>query len=422
MALVDTSSPAAAPSRGRPRKRVIIRGRQSDAGLKLSYDRKVSPLGYRQPAGRRPGRMTALVGNSFGLPTGITCPGLTPFCKGCYAVGSEQSAGVRALLEHNLAKLEEAGSVEAMTALIVDMLTLFLADAWAQGVEERDLIFRIHWAGDFFSEDYARAWAAAVRLFPELTFFAYTRSFRDPVNVVPILAGIDNCVLYLSADEWNAFSALRMATAYKVRLAYCAEDYQSARALSSAVGVWPTDRNGDLRSIPCWNCEADAVVQLDVPAHGEAFPVDCCVYLCAHHAGEAYGSGAVLLAEVSPGAAAAAGLAARPVPMVCPENAGRIPLMNDEGRGACVQCRLCPGDKRDILFSSSHREDASVTFVQISRRTDNRCNDPDCNKPLAAGRGRPRKWCSDQCRWVVYRRNAAAKRRQGASRAGVGAG
>jgi len=40
---------------------------------------------------------------------------------------------------------------------------------------------------------------------------------------------------------------------------------------------------------------------------------------------------------------------------LCPENAGRAPLVNGSGVGACVSCGLCVSGRRDVLFSTSHK-------------------------------------------------------------------
>lgn len=76
----------------------IVRGRQPAGALHLSFDRKVSPTGTWQESRRR---WIPTTPNSFGLPSGSTCPGATEFCESCYGAASEQSAGVAELLERN---------------------------------------------------------------------------------------------------------------------------------------------------------------------------------------------------------------------------------------------------------------------------------------------------------------------------------
>lgn len=333
--------------------------------LKLSHDRKVSPRGIYQNAWHdrkskrtRPPRWIPTVGNSFGLPSGVSCPGKTEFCVSCYAANLELGwPQVGALTDHNLHLLLDAGTVDAMTDLLMEMMGRYWAEAEKKGLSDRERLFRIHWDGDFFSVDYATAWARVIEAFPQILFWVYTRSFRPPVDVVPILVGLPNLALYLSADPENISDALAQCEQHpSVLLALCDVDYSSARALAP-----------------------------DRPS------------------------------------------------LVCPENAERIPLMAG-GVGACVSCRLCPDAKRDVLFSTTHREhrtdqqtlpgvpvevwlDAPAgkrTGLPLERRIGGRQNIPDGPKagpgdqvcayppcdnkvsvPNKPKRGRPRLYCSN---------------------------
>lgn len=318
---------------------VFVRGQQSDKYLKLSLDRKVSPTGWYQ---QKKSRWVPRLPNSFGLPAGESCPGKTPFCASCYAAGSEIGRGVHQLVSHNYRMLLDAGTVEAMSALLVEMLGRFVAEAKRQGVDKADLVFRIHWDGDFFSRVYAQAWARAIKQFPDVKFWAYTRSFTEPINVVDILAGIDNLALYLSVDQWNTEAArVVLAQHPSVLAAPCAFDYQSGRQL---------------------------------------------------------------LPERSA--------------MICPENAGRVELMSPNtakgtqgnGRGACVSCRLCTDGKRDILFATSG-EEVSAQPALFDSFLAGYCQNPDCRAPLLqeAGKPKPRKWCSPECRKVIQALNASGR-------------
>ena len=208
----------------------FVRGQQPDGKLKLSHDRKVSPRGWYQQSRNR---WVPKIPNSFGLPAGKTCPGRTPFCDLCYAKNSEQGAGVSALVEHNYKLLCEAGTVVGMTQLLTEMIWTYVREADRRELEPHERIFRIHWDGDFFSEDYALAWAITMIEFPEIKFWVYTRSFASPVNVVPILAYVDNLKLYLSTDEWNLPVAEVMAKEFdNVHLAFCSDDHASAMAMA----------------------------------------------------------------------------------------------------------------------------------------------------------------------------------------------
>lgn len=248
--------------------------------LKLSRDRKVSPRGWQQNGGVRPGRWIPTIRNSFGLPSGVSCPGRTKFCESCYAANTEQSKGVLTAMEHNYRLLLEAETVAGMTVLIREMIGRYLAQCRALRLPAADRVFRIHWDGDFFSTDYARAWANVITGCPGIAFWTYTRSFGLPVNVVPILSGIPNLALYLSVDEQNVIDAQPYANVFTVNFAFSAADYEHARLLSARL-------------------------------NGQA--------------------------------------------VKCPENAGKMPLMSN-GRGACVDCRLCVDGRKDVLFATSHRE------------------------------------------------------------------
>lgn len=297
--------------------------------LQLSRDRKVSPRGWYQESRNR---WIPTIRNSFGLPAGASCPGKTPFCESCYAARNENQSGVRDAVTNNLNLLQEAATVDGMTVLLAEMMVRFLKSADNKGVPAEDLWFRVHWDGDFFSLDYARAWARVIQGTPQVRYWAYTRSFVAPVNVVPILAEIENLSLYLSADEHNIEAAKAAVALYPdVHLALCAVDYESARALAP-----------ERRSI------------------------------------------------------------------VCPENALKMPLMK-EGRGACVDCKLCPDGRADVLFATSHREDEKVLVASSIGMAAGECANPDCRKPLAPSTGGPRKWCSPQCRWKTARPAAAPR-------------
>lgn len=169
--------------------------------------------------------------NAFALPAGnmYSCPGATSICeKVCYANKLERIyKGFRDVVLHNWELLKDA-NLETMQTLIHAMISEF--------VEETDRIiargnkatydFRIHIDGDFFSRDYAKAWANVMRDFPNVSFWAYTRTF----DVVDILAGIDNLSLYLSADADNIVKANAIAAEFpSVNIATLADTFDEAR-------------------------------------------------------------------------------------------------------------------------------------------------------------------------------------------------
>lgn len=200
---------------------------QTSAVLRRSTDRKVTNA--VTISGNAKGA------NSFGLPSGLafSCPGATSFCeKICYAGKLEKVyKGVKAILMNNWDALNGA-DIPTMTRLLSDMISEFVSETDKQiskGVKA-SYDFRIHWDGDFFSRDYATAWANVIREFPGVTFWVYTRSFTPETNVVDILAGIPNLVVYLSADPVNIVTANEVAGNYPgVFIATVADTFAEAR-------------------------------------------------------------------------------------------------------------------------------------------------------------------------------------------------
>ncbi|MDB5513025.1 MAG: hypothetical protein JWR08_2508 [Enterovirga sp.] len=232
--------------------------------LRRSADRKVTNL--PSPNGK-----TAKIANSFGLPAGHehSCPGATATCERvCYAGKLEKLyKGVREVLLGNLQTLVALDRA-AMVELIAEMIDDFRADcqrAERKGAQvPRD--FRIHWDGDFFSLDYAAAWAEVIRADPDIRFWVYTRSF-DPerLDVLPVLAGLANLTVYLSVDPDNltAAKAARRRCPW-VHWAYLAETFADGRAdLADLPGKrYPCPENG--RRLPLITEKGSACIRCGV--------------------------------------------------------------------------------------------------------------------------------------------------------------
>ena len=183
-----------------------------------SKDRKVANLVNK--GGTQP-----LIANTFGLPSGkaFSCPGATSVCESiCYAGNLERVfKGVRAVLTSNWEQLKDADLL-TMVALLNQMIQDFIVDCQKRNAEK---LFRIHWDGDFFSEEYARAWNFVIRMNPDVQFWAYTRSDF----AVPILIDIENLSLYFSADAANKDLAWQLKREYGVKLAYLAKDFATGK-------------------------------------------------------------------------------------------------------------------------------------------------------------------------------------------------
>ena len=184
-----------------------------------SKDRKVTNA--VSPNGKTP-----TIANTFGLPAGkaFSCPGATSVCETiCYAGKLEKVfKGVRENLLKNWEQLKDANQ-PAMTLLLGEMISEFVAECEKRNAEK---LFRIHWDGDFFSEEYAWAWRFVIEFNPTVQFWAYTRSDF----AVPILYDLPNLSLYFSADAANRDLAWQMKREYGVKLAYLAKDFATGKA------------------------------------------------------------------------------------------------------------------------------------------------------------------------------------------------
>lgn len=236
------------------------------AALRRSTDRKVTNA--VTASGNAKGA------NSFGLPSGkaFSCPGATSFCeKICYAGKLEKVyKGVSAILLNNWNAVKDA-DIPTLVSLLSSMISEFVSETdkqIAKGVKA-SYDFRIHWDGDFFSRDYAQAWANVIAEFPQVTFWVYTRSFTPETNVIDILAGIPNLVVYLSADPVNIDIANDVASAFPgILIATVADTFAQAREtiVDSSRKTYPCPENG--KRIPLISAKGSACISCGVCPKG----------------------------------------------------------------------------------------------------------------------------------------------------------
>lgn len=183
-----------------------------------SKDRKVANA--VTPNGKQ-----ASIANTFGIPSGkaYSCPGATSVCEQiCYAGKLEKVfKGVRKNLVHNWDLLKDADYL-TMYNLIHEMISDFRNDCERRGAEK---MFRIHWDGDFFSEEYTKAWRDVIIDFDDIQFWAYTRSDF----AVPILINIPNLGLFFSTDDANRELGKSLRKEYGVRLAFLSKTFAEGK-------------------------------------------------------------------------------------------------------------------------------------------------------------------------------------------------
>ena len=187
--------------------------------LKRSKDRKVANA--VTPNGKQ-----ASIANTFGLPAGknFSCPGATSVCESvCYAGKLERVfPTVKVNLLHNWDLLKSA-DLQTMYTLLSEMIADFKAECVKKSAP---MLFRIHWDGDFFSDEYAQAWRMVIEEQPNIQFWVYTRV----KSAALILNGINNLSLYFSADSENVKTAVDLKINNGVRMAYLAKNFATGKA------------------------------------------------------------------------------------------------------------------------------------------------------------------------------------------------
>ena len=187
--------------------------------LKRSNDRKVANLVTKN------GKQAAIA-NTFGLPAGkqFSCPGATSVCESvCYAGKLEKLfKGVKASLLHNWDLLKDEDT-QGMYTLLSEMIAEFKSDCIKK---DAPMLFRIHWDGDFFNDDYTRAWKMVIEEQPDIQFWVYTRV----KSAALILKDISNLSLYFSTDSENVKVGVDLKINSGVRLAYLAKNFAIGQA------------------------------------------------------------------------------------------------------------------------------------------------------------------------------------------------
>lgn len=239
--------------------------------LTRSKDRKVA-------SAVSPNGKTAVIANAFGLPSGTaySCPGATSFCERiCYAGKLEKIyKGVKSVILSNYETLLYAdylNGIEGMADILFHMVNDFVVETMARQEKGKPATFdfRIHWDGDFFSRDYASAWADVIRLFPDVQFWVYTRSFTEDMFVVDIISDIPNLTVYLSADPVNIDLANEVASRYPgVFIATVADTFAEAKEtiIDSARKSYNCPENG--KRIPLISTKGSACVSCGVCVKG----------------------------------------------------------------------------------------------------------------------------------------------------------
>ena len=158
--------------------------------------------------------------NTFGLPYGLpenggTCPGATFGGGGCLDTldGHRRATCYMAkitqiykatgqVLKDNLELLKGKTQTE-MEVVLSSTVEEFVKKNSKKG----DVFyFRLHYSGDFFSEEYAQAWASVIQRYPNVRFWVYSRSH----HLAHIFINCRNLTFFFSVDPINFHEALKV--------------------------------------------------------------------------------------------------------------------------------------------------------------------------------------------------------------------
>lgn len=218
----------------------------------------------------RSGQRNAL-GLLHGLPQhGGSCPSATLGSGGCLEVKPgrklatcyvDSSAGrfpkVREILLKNLRALKAADPQEMEQMLYQEFLRFRTEELGRRAATANpEMNYRIHWAGDFFSREYAAATRRAIERTPDdVMFWTYTRV----PYAARILAGTKNLSLYLSLDLVNEGRMLKLYEELKpsgnVSIAYMGKEPPPRESMPEKLVPCPVDEGKIALQYGCHRCK-----------------------------------------------------------------------------------------------------------------------------------------------------------------------
>jgi hypothetical protein len=151
-----------------------------------------------------------------------------------------------------------------MEALLTEMIEEFIVDCERRNAK---MLFRIHWDGDFFSDEYAFAWKHVILNHPNVQFWVYTRVKSAAV----MLKDIDNLSLYYSTDSENKDTGIDLKNTHGIRLAYLAKNFAIGQADMKALTNKPGAKCPEnLKAIPLISTKGSACVSCSLCVYSKA--------------------------------------------------------------------------------------------------------------------------------------------------------
>ncbi len=120
----------------------------------------------------------------FNIPEVSTCPGKTKACtKLCYAIKAS-------IMYHHVVIPQRKRNLR------LSISKHFVIEACKElKVMKKVTAVRIHEAGDFYNQIYLNKWIIIANKFPQLIFFAYTKSYMLDYSKIP-----KNFIIFYSSD------------------------------------------------------------------------------------------------------------------------------------------------------------------------------------------------------------------------------
>lgn len=177
----------------------------------------------------------------WNLPSQITCPYSTDLCRKYYYAKKAER-----LYKGALASRMDNYNESLKADFEWDMCATIAREVMRKPYQGKQILFRIHESGDFYSKEYAEKWLNIARSFPNIKFLAYTKS-------IPFFDGLtlpDNFTLRASiwADTDSGQIEAIVANNYPTYTAVPKDEYATlapSMRCDCAIGC------GDCKK--CWN-------------------------------------------------------------------------------------------------------------------------------------------------------------------------
>jgi len=208
--------------------------------LKASGNRKLSPWQHQKKGGGF--ESDVKIRNSFGTLSS-ECKWTTPFCAGCYAGAAEVYPNVYSLLTHNT-ECTRGRSVDELVPMFDRLIHDVEVEMVKRGVPISDRFYRPHWDGELDSFEELQAWNQVARYHPDMQVFLYTRGHLLVRTFIANCVPAPNLVVYLSVDPHNVDTAKQVEEIDPkgwVKYAFCGTTWQETEELAA---LFPSQRKG----------------------------------------------------------------------------------------------------------------------------------------------------------------------------------